>query len=167
MKVLISDTNIFFDVMAIKALPEFFGLDYDICTTDFVLSEIKLSDQRDQIEFFIRSRKLTIFSLTEEEIFEVESFRTKRSVKGITDKTVLWKSLQLNSLLLTGDKKIRLEGIDLGLEVHGIIWVIQKMFVEKLITKAKAIDLLENLKNINPGLPIDKIDSLIKSYYAD
>lgn len=43
MKLIITDTNVFFDVIKIGALPEFFSLDYDICTTVFVIEEIKPS----------------------------------------------------------------------------------------------------------------------------
>lgn len=166
MKVLISDTNILFDIIAIKALPEFFGLDFQICTTDFVISEIKNSEQRDQIEFFIRSRQLTIFSLTDEEIREVELLPTTRPFKGITDKTILWKSLQLNCQLLTGDKKLRLEAIDQGLKVHGSIWVIEQMVSAEIILVPKAVECLANLKATNPSLPHDEIDRLI-AYYQD
>lgn len=164
-RVLISDTNIFFDIMAIGALPEFFGLNYEICTTDFVLYEIKLSDQREQIEYFIRSRKLTIFSLTDREISEVESLVTTRTIKGITDKSVLWKSLELNCLLLTGDKKLKLEASEQGLEVHGSIWVIERLVIEKIISELKAIEFLVNLKTANPSLPHDEIDRLIVIYH--
>lgn len=164
MKVLISDTNIFFDIIAIGALPEFFGLDYEICTTDFVLSEIHRSDQHDEIEYFIRSGKLTIFSLTDREISEIESMVTTRIFKGITDKTVLWKSIQLSCVMLTGDKKLRLEASERGLEVHGSIWVIEQLLSEKLVSVLKAIEFLENLKTANPGLPEDDIDRLIANY---
>ena len=44
MTLIITDTNILFDVISIGALPELFSLDYEICTTVFVLQEIKLSD---------------------------------------------------------------------------------------------------------------------------
>ena len=40
MKIIITDTNILFDVIKIGALPEFFSLDYEICTTVFVIHEI-------------------------------------------------------------------------------------------------------------------------------
>lgn len=46
MKLIITDTNIFFDIISIGALPEFFSLDYEICTTVFVIEEIIKSDQR-------------------------------------------------------------------------------------------------------------------------
>ena len=54
MKLIVTDTNVFFDLMSIEFLPDFFGLDYEICTTDFVVNEIVRVDQADQIQNFIR-----------------------------------------------------------------------------------------------------------------
>jgi len=107
MKLIITDSSVFFDIIKIQALPEFFALNFEICTTDFVKSEILESEQRDQIEIFIRSKKLTVFELREAEIEEVEKFKTKRFFKTLIDKTVLWKAKQLNCPLLTGDGKLR------------------------------------------------------------
>ena len=45
MILLITDTNVLFDVINIGALPEFFSLDFDICTTIFVIEEIKTTDR--------------------------------------------------------------------------------------------------------------------------
>ena len=95
MKLIITDTNIFFDIISIGALPEFFSLDYEICTTVFVIQEIKLSDQKEAIEAFIRTKDLTVIEFTSDEIGEIEGFETNKSFKGITDKSVLWKSLRL------------------------------------------------------------------------
>ena len=92
MKLLIIDTNIFFDIISIGALPEFFALDFEICTTDFVVKEILESNQKEQIESFIRAKKLIVFKLTVSEVEEIQNFNTKRFFKVITDKTVLWKS---------------------------------------------------------------------------
>lgn len=44
MRLLITDTNLLFDVIKIDALPEFFRLDFDIGTTIFVIEEIKSID---------------------------------------------------------------------------------------------------------------------------
>ncbi len=46
MKLLITDTCVFFDLLSIGALPEFFGLDFEICTTVFVIDEINKSEQK-------------------------------------------------------------------------------------------------------------------------
>ena len=63
MKLIITDSNVFFDIIKIQALTEFFALNFEICTTDFVKSEILESEQHEQIEIFIRLQKLTVFEL--------------------------------------------------------------------------------------------------------
>lgn len=60
----------FFDLIGIAALPEFFALEYEICTTDFVVKEVLQSHQKEQVEAFIRAQKLTVFKLTADEIDE-------------------------------------------------------------------------------------------------
>ena len=162
MKLIITDTNVFFDIISIGALPEFFALDFEICTTDFVIREILESEQKAEIESFIRAKKLNVFKFTSEEVEEIRKFTTKRFFKGITDKTVLWKSYQLKCLLLTGDRKLRNEAEDLKIEVHGSIWVINEFIEKEIVTKAKGVKLLEKLKLINASLPHDEIDRLIK-----
>ena len=162
MKLIVTDTNVFFDLIKIGALPEFFSLDYDICTTDFVLKEILLSDQSEQIEPFVRAKSLTVFELSEDEINLVNNLITKRSFKGITDKSVLWKAIELSCPLLTGDKKLRSEAEDMRIEVHGSIWVIETLLENDLISKIICIEFLENLKEVNVNLPHDLIDNLIR-----
>lgn len=162
MKLIVTDTNVFFDIIKIGALPEFFSLDYYICTTDFVLKEILLSGQSEQIESFIRAKSLTIFVLSADEIDIVSNLKTKRSFKGITDKSVLWKAVELSCPLLTGDKKLRSEAEDMGIEVHGSIWVIETLIKNELINKIVGIKFLESLKEVNVSLPYDLIDNLLR-----
>jgi len=162
MKLIITDTNVFFDIIEICALPEFFALNFDICTTDFVVNEILQSNQKTQVENFIRAKKLHIFNLNGEEIESIVSFKTKRFFKGITDKTVLWKSIELKCPLLTGDKKLRKEAEDWGIEVHGSIWVVSELIEQQIVTTKEGIKLYETLKKVNGSLPFEEIDKLIK-----
>jgi rRNA-processing protein FCF1 len=164
MKIIITDSSVFFDIIKIQALPEFFALDFEICTTDFVINEILESEQKEQIEMFIRSHQLTVFVLSANEIEEIENFKTKRFFKTLIDRTVLWKAKQLKCLLLTGDAKLRNESIDQGISVHGSLWVIQMMVEQKVIKAESGVVLLEKLKSVNDRLPLEEIDSLIKKY---
>jgi len=164
MKLIITDTNIFFDIISIGALPEFFSLDYEIYTTVFVIQEIKQSDQREAVEVFIRAKELNVIQFNPDEIGEIERFETSKIFKGITDKSVLWKSLQLNCPLLTGDRKLRTEAEAQGVEVHGSVWVIKILVENDMISKAKGIQLLETLKQVNSSLPFNEIDRLIKNF---
>jgi len=162
MKLFITDTNVFFDLMNIESLPEFFGLDFEICTTDFVVNEILRLEQSEQIQNFIRSKQLTVFNFSSDEIEEVVNLKTKRTLRRIADKSVLWKALQLKCKLLTGDKSLRSEAEENGLEVHGSIWVVMMIVETKLLSVIKGIELLEKLKIVNDGLPKDEIEKLIK-----
>ena len=163
MKLIITDTNVFFDIISIGALPEFFSLDYEICTTVFVIEEIIRSDQREAIEVFIRAKEINVIDFSAEEIDKIYDFKTEKNFKGITDKSVLWKSLQLGCPLLTGDRKLRIEAESQGVEVHGSIWVIISLVENGFIDKTKGIELLEALKEVNSSLPFDEIDKLIRS----
>jgi rRNA-processing protein FCF1 len=162
MKLIITDSSVFFDIIKIQALPEFFVLDLEICTTDFVKGEILESEQKEQIEMFIRSHQLIVFELRGQEIEEIENFKTKRFFKTLIDKTVLWKAKQLKCPLLTGDAKLRSEAIEQGVTVHGSLWVIQIMVETKVITANAGIEFLEKLKISNDRLPLDEIEKLIK-----
>jgi len=162
MKLIITDSSVFFDIIKIQALPEFFALDFEICTTDFVKGEILESEQGEQIEMFIRSHQLTVFVLSEKEIEEVENFKTKRFFKTLIDKTVLWKAKQLECPLLTGDAKLRNEATDQGIPVHGSLWVIRMMVESNVVTANAGIEFLEKLKVTNDRLPLDEIEKLIK-----
>ena len=162
MKLIITDSSVFFDIIKIQLLPEFFALDFEICTTDFVKGEILESEQREQIEMFIRSHQLIVFELSEQEIEEIVNFKTKRLFKTLIDKTVLWKAKQLKCPLLTGDAKLRNEAIEQGVIVHGSLWVIQIMVESKVITVNAGIEYLQKLKVSNDRLPLDEIEKLIK-----
>ena len=161
MKIVITDTNILFDVIKIGALPEFFSLDYEICTTVFVIHEIIPSPQKEMVETFIRAKKLIVYNFSEEEIEAILNFDTGRDLKRFTDKTVIWKSLQLSCPMLTGDQRMREVAEKMNIEVHGSIWIIDELVSKALISSEKAIILLEQLLMTNSRLPKDEIEKRI------
>jgi predicted nucleic acid-binding protein len=161
MKLIITDTNVLFDVIKIGALPEFFSLDYDICTTVFVIEEIKPSGQRELVDTFIRAKKLTVIEFTGEDVEDVVNFDSVKGLKRFTDKSVIWKSVQLNCPMLTGDKKMKEIAENIGIEVHGSIWVIDELYNYNLISTEKAIELLEQLMKTNSWLPRNEIEKRI------
>jgi len=161
MRLIITDTNVLFDVIKIGALPEFFSLNFDICTTVFVIEEIKPPDQRDLVDAFIRAKKLTVFDFIGKEIEEIENFEIVNELKRFTDKSVVWKSLQLNCPILTGDRKIREIAENLGLEVHGSIWIIDELVSNGLISSDMALELFVQLMKTNSWLPRNEIEKRI------
>jgi predicted nucleic acid-binding protein len=162
MKLIVTDSSVFFDIIKIQALPEFFDLEIEVCTTDFVQKEILESEQRKQIEHFIRLKKLTVFEMSAEEIDEVIQFKTNRVFRTLIDKTVLWKAKQLGCPLLTGDAKLRNEATEQGVKVHGSLWVVMQLVKHEIVDKKKGIEYLEKLRIVNDRLPVEEIEKLIK-----
>lgn len=164
MTLLITDSNIFFDLISIEALTEFFSLDAEICTTELVINEIRSTRQMEIIDLFIRSNKLKVYGFSPEDIESILAFQTKRTFKGITDKSVLWKALQQKGTLLTGDKKLQKEAEDQNVPVHGSIWIISTLVRQNRIDIKRAIVSLEDLKEANGRLPTDTINKLLTEY---
>jgi predicted nucleic acid-binding protein len=160
MKLIITDTNVFFDVIT-GALPEFFSLDYEICTTAFVIAEIRQAHQKEMIDAFVRAKKLTVYDFSAEEIDDVLNFENIKGLNRFTDKSVIWKSLQIQCPMLTGDKKMRDIAESLGIEVHGSLWVINELITKEMITNEKALTLIEELKKTNDWLPGNEIEKMV------
>jgi predicted nucleic acid-binding protein len=161
MRLIITDTNVLFDLLKIGALPEFFSLDFEIGTTVFVIEEIKPAEQKEMVDAFIRARKLTVYHFSEKEIEEVINFKTGSDLKRLTDKSVIWKCNQLSCPMLTGDRRMREIGEELGIEVHGSIWVIDELYRCDLITSKKAKMLWAQLMITNSRLPKSEIEKRI------
>ena len=83
---------------------------------------------------------------------------------SMPDKTVLWKSNQLEAVLLTCDDKLRKEAQDQGIEVHGSIWVIEQLVKQKVINPKRGVILLHELKMTNNRLPMKEIEKLIRRW---
>jgi len=161
MKVVITDVSVFFDLYHLQVLPEFFALDLEIHTTNFVYNEIFHSVQKSEFAVFERIKKLHIITITVDEEDEIHAMRLNRSNRSFPDKTVRWKAMQLNCTLLTSDNKLRKEAVGQGLIVHGSIWVIRQLIDNGIISKPRGIELFGQMKLINTRLPHDEIDRQI------
>lgn len=162
MRLIITDVSVLFDLFRLKVLPEFFAMDAEICTTQFVYNEIVQQEQIAEFEMFERTKKLKVLNILADEMEEIIQFKLKRNLKSIPDKTMLWKAIQLKCPLLTCDEKLRKEAKENGIEVHGSIWVLTELQRQHILSKQKTMDLLELLKIVNTRLPFDEMDKIIK-----
>jgi rRNA-processing protein FCF1 len=159
MKIIITDTNVFIDLIRSNALVHFFQLDYEICTTDLVVEEIKLPDQQQQLEAFRASGRLKVIELNAAEIQEAVELPTKCNLKRITDKSVLLKAIHLQCLVLSGDGDLRKECTRNGLEVHGSVWVVRELWIANLTNVQTLQTVLDEMLK-NTRLPQHEIEKL-------
>jgi len=162
MKLVLTDVSVFFDLFEVQLLAEFFGMEWEILTTEIIYDEILEQDQQEEFAKWRRSNLLTVIEFNGDEIEQIRLMKTKLRNRSIADKSLLWKAKDLSAPLLTCDARLRKEAEHQKIEVHGSIWVIEKMNLNGVISNTKAIDKLELLKEINIRLPEKRINDLIK-----
>jgi predicted nucleic acid-binding protein len=164
MKVAITDVSVLFDLFNVGVLTEFFGLDIEIYTTDFIYNEILRSDEKNEFELFVRSGQLKIIAVEEDEQEIISNMVLTYTNRSIADKTALYKALQMDCILLTCDDKLKKEAIKQKLEVHGSIWIIDQLVENDKINTIRAIEVIESLKVKNAWLPVDELDRRLNTY---
>ena len=165
MKIIITDTNVFIDLIKSGALDFFFQCPFEVCTTDLVLEEIKPHEQRAHLEKHVAANRLRVLQLSAEEIFAASQLPTQSNLKRITDKSVLLKAIQMQACLLSGDGDLRKEGQRAGLEVRGSLWVIREIWLAGLSNINDLLSMLDELSR-NTRLPIVAIEELRKEILA-
>jgi len=164
MKVAITDVSVLFDLFNVGVLPEFFGLDIEIYTTDFIYNEILQSEEKNEFELFVRSGQLKIIFVEDDEQETISNMDLTYSIRSIADKTALYKAIQLECILLTCDDKLKKEAIKQNLEVHGSIWIIDQLLENDKIDTKRATEVIESLKTTNAWLPVDELDRRLNMY---
>ena len=123
-RVVVSDTNILFDLLSINLLEDFFLLPFEISTTDFVIHEIHRQEQIDIINKYIFTKKLKVVSFSFSEIKEITNiYKTSSNNTSITDCSVWYYAKKTQGRLLTGDNKLRKSAERDNVKVSGVLYV--------------------------------------------
>lgn len=166
-KIVVNDTNIFIDLLEMDILGSFFALPWEVYTTDFVMLELLREGQRENIEKYNKDILLKIATFDEEEMSNVLDFWQKNKSQtnvSLTDCSVWYFAKKNQYLLLTGDRKLKSASSHTGVEVHGIIYVIDQLVAESILDRQTAIIKLRHLEQSNPRLPKDEIEKRIKQW---
>ncbi len=135
-RLIITDSNIFIDLLDIGLLAEFFRLDLEIHTTSMVIREL-FPEQRKPLTQYHASGKLIIDSISGQEIKEIYTLSYPKSL-SITDKSVLYIASKIKAIILTGDKAMRNHAKRENLEYHGILWLFDQLVASKILSGSVA-----------------------------
>ncbi len=163
--IVVSDTNIFIDLVKLNLLGDFFLLPWDIHTTDFVINELTDPDQNAAVTAFIKRKRLTVGKLSVEGVGEVvdKSKETGGRI-SITDFSVCHYAKKNGYTLLTGDRNLRKVATAEGISVHGILFLFDELVAHAILPPRLAVEIITKLKSINTWLPFDEVDSRIKKW---
>ena len=158
MKVIISDTNIFIDLLNIDLLDTFLKLSFEVHTTDFVINEL-IEEQAKVINSKIKEKKVMLNEANEEEYAEILEQMKERETLSIVDHSVYYYAKKLKATILTGDKTLRNYAEDKNMEARGILWVFDEIISKRQLNKTEMVKKLKSLMETNKRLPKEECKS--------
>lgn len=162
MKLIVTDTNVFIDVLKCDICSEFFKLKREIHTTQFVMEELH-EEQLNELSTYREKGRLIVKEFQQDELANLVLMQVKRKgvQRRLADKSVLYLCEEHIGLLLGGDGDLRKEAEERGLEVHGSIWLINELVEEGILPPQEGVNKLILLKKVNSRLPLKEIDHAI------
>lgn len=162
-KIVLNDTNIIIDLMSVDIFDSLFHLPWEAHITDMVRRELKREQQFELAEKAIERGCLLVDIFTGEEVEEINERYERiqeRTNLSPCDCSVWYASEKRGYTVLTGDKKLRNVIEECGIEVHGILYVIEEMQNANLLSPLDVVDILDRLQNSKSRLPQNAIDAL-------
>ena len=161
-KVVVSDTNIFIDLIEIGLIKAFFRCGLQIHTTAMVVDEIKDDAQREELLSF---QNLIVKKYKEADYSKVYNYYLEArrcSNLSITDCSVLLYAKELGCTLVTNDGKLRNVALGEGVDVKRLLSIIMYMVESSVIDADVAKKAMESLMETNSRAPVELIVKFLK-----
>jgi predicted nucleic acid-binding protein len=160
-RIAIQDANILIDLVKTGLLDYCLALHYQFTTTDIILAEL-YDEQIALIQPHISSGKFVIIEITEDELMEIQLLSIENTRLSEQDWSAVYYALQKETILLSGDKRLRELAKSKGLTVHGIFWLLDELVAIEILSPTQACAFLNQLILINKRLPANECDKRIK-----
>ncbi len=167
--VVVSDTNIFIDLISVDLLDDFFRLPFGIHTTDFIIHELKDNMQLSIIQTHITGNQLHVKKYNGKELAKLAMMKNEVS-KGcnatIQDCSVWLYAYENGYSLLTGDAKLRRVAEKSGVDVHDILYIFDQLVKHGVVDYVIAKGKIMMLSQINNRLSMKEIQKRISAWEA-
>lgn len=159
-EVVIKDACILFDLIDLGLLDCFYQLRLTVITTPEVLAEVTDDNQSLQIQHHIDNGNLHIDTFgVWETILEIVENSPGLS---LTDAAVLEAATRRDAAILSSDKSLRNESNRRGIPVKGLLWVLEELYRQGILTLNVAIEKLKAYPEVNKRAPKSEIERLIQ-----
>jgi predicted nucleic acid-binding protein len=165
-RVAIHHANILMDCASLGILEEVFSLDYAFQTTDLVWEEVSVPSQKASIQEWIEKNALAIIPLTPKELAIVAERALQHSALSLEDCSIWFLCEQEDAILLTGDAALRKVVAQQGIEIHGILWLLDELVMHRRLETALACLKIHELAQFNKRLPANEISKRVQLWCA-
>jgi hypothetical protein len=132
--------------------------------------ELLREGQHETVAKYQADKRLVVPVFEAKEMLEIGNLFQQymnRTNLSLTDCSVWYYAKMNNYILLTGDRKLRSVSAYDGVEVHGVIYVIDTLVEFNMISRQVAVERLQQLYVINPRLPKEEIEKRINLWKAE
>ncbi len=129
MSVLVSDTSVLIDLDRGDLLDQLFQLPHDFCVPDLLYKKELAGDLGDRL----RSLGLDVVELSPSELSRATSLRRELKVLSTPDTFAFSLAEARQWTLLTGDGALRQLAQQQGVEMYGVLWVIDELERENVV----------------------------------
>ena len=166
MKIVIQDASVLIDMADSNLLDAWFGLGFDLRTTSLILYEISRKNQKIKLQPYVMNGQLKIESSSGEVLSEIAKLHATLSSRlSIEDVSAIFFAGKLESVLLTGDKRLRQHAEERGIETHGLLWVLDILVARGALLPGVAADRLEKLVERGTSrLPLHECELKIRKW---
>lgn len=146
MKIVIQDASVLIDMADCGLLNAWFGLGFDLRTTSLVWREVNRKNQKIKLKRYVDEGRFGIEAVGAQALSEIVQLQAALSSRvTIEDVSALFFAGKLESILLTGDKRLRQHAEERGIETHGLLWVFDILVTRGALLPGVAADRLEKL----------------------
>lgn len=146
---LVTDTNIWIDLDNGEILLSVFNLPFKFITSDFAVQEFVKPTWK-----MLENLGLETLPIESERMQELFQLKLIHHHLSLIDLACLTLAQTLKTDLLTGDKRLTKLAHDRGINVHGLLWVIDQVLDYKIISQELALIALQKMLNKGARLPL-------------
>lgn len=147
MRVAVKDANVFIDLESMGILDLWFQLGYETITSTYVVVELEDGGHSNALAC-IRAGQVKEEVISDKEMEgEFGELLTSLEDTGLSvpDISVLFLAIREKAMLLSGDKQLRGQAREYSVEIHGTLWIMDRLVESDLLVATVAADRLEAL----------------------
>lgn len=163
MVALVMDTSIVIDLERAGLLDAAFSYGWTVLVPD-LLYDRELAENGGQ---YLKNLGLGVVELAPEEVVVAQNMKAARNALSLPDCFAAACAMREDSILLCGDANLRAESEERGVEVHGLLWMLDQMEAHGAPT-TQLLDGLQRVTNHrNCRLPRIEVAARMKRWEID
>jgi rRNA-processing protein FCF1 len=162
MRIIVSDTSCLIDLRKASLLEALIQLPYKIGIPDVLFEELV---NFKQTEIALIEEHFKKMSLPGEGVLRVQTIASQHSALSLNDCFAFVAERITDSILLTGDRRLRNLATAHQIEVHGVLWALDEMLQARAAKPSqlyKALQLFQNDPTVL--LPSHEVNARLKRY---